>query len=96
MGRDFLNYFRFVNVYYVNLLHLQEFHIRGKLIPNSIYKKQNPTTLYLSFRVKLMVFMALTNCFRKNFYMIFKNFAFTCYLFVAQWRIVPSQKSICS
>ena len=33
----------------------------------TIHNKEDPTRLFYDFRVKLIVFMALTSCFRKNF-----------------------------
>ena len=41
---------------------------------DNIFNRRDPTRLYYGFRVKLMVFKALTNCFRKNF-MDFLRFA---------------------
>ena len=43
-----------------------------------IYNKQGPTRVYYGFRVKLTVFIAATNCFRKIF-IDFLSFAFICY-----------------
>ena len=34
---------------------------------DTIYKKRGPARLYYGFRVKLIVFIALTNCFSNNF-----------------------------
>ena len=59
-----------------------------------IYKKLGATRLYQGFRVKLMVFMALINCFPKKSFLYFLIYAFICYLFVAQRLIVAIQKSI--
>ena len=42
---------------------------------DTFYNKRVPTRLYDGFRVRLMVFMALTNCFCENF-MDFLSFAF--------------------
>ena len=42
---------------------------------DATYNKQDPTILHHGFIVKPMVFMALTNCFRKNF-MDYLCFAF--------------------
>ena len=49
-----------------------------------IYKKLGATRLYQGFRVKLMVFMALINCFPKKSFLYFLIDAFICYLFVAK------------
>ena len=46
----------------------------------SIYNKRGPTRLYYGFSVKLMVFMALNNLFRKNFIDIL-SFDFICCTF---------------
>ena len=62
-----------LNVFRVN--GRQEFQIRAQLMTYTIYNNCDPTRLYYGFRVKLMVFMALTNCSRKNF-MDFLGFAF--------------------
>ena len=56
----------------------------GWIIERYYLQKTRPYEIILSFRVKLMVFMALTTCFRKNF----MNFSFFI-LFVAQWLSVP-------
>ena len=45
---------------------------------DTFYNKGDTTRLYYGFRVKLMVFMALTNCFRKNF-MDFLRFGLISY-----------------
>ena len=42
---------------------------------DAVYNKRDPTILYNGFRNKLMVFMALTNCFHKKF-MDFLRFLF--------------------
>ena len=39
------------------------------------YNKRDPARFFYGVRVKLMLFMALTNCFRKTF-MDFFRFAF--------------------
>ena len=48
---------------------------------DTIYNKQDPTRLDHGFGVKLMVFMALTYCFCKNFVDFLLSFLT---LFVAQ------------
>ena len=55
---------------------------------DTIYKNRGPTRLYYVFRVKRVVSMALSNCFRKVFYMYSLKFAFICYFFVAQKLII--------
>ena len=47
---------------------------------DAIQNKQGPARLYYDFRVTLMIFMALTNYFRKVF-MDFLSSAFICYSF---------------
>ena len=85
MGRVLFSFFfknfLYVNVFYVN--YRQDFQIRTQLMTDNIYSKVGPTRLYYGFRVKLMVFMALTNFFRKNF-MDFLSFASFVIFFVAQ------------
>ena len=68
----FSMYFRHVKVFYVNCG--KEFQIKA----DTIYNKRNPTRLCSGFKVKLMVFMALTNCFCKNFTDFFRS-AFISY-----------------
>ena len=64
--------------FYVNFG--QEFQIRAQLMTDTVYNERDPTRLYYGFRIKLMVFMALTNCFCKNF-MDFLRFVFLSYDF---------------
>ena len=47
---------------------------------DTICKKDVQIKLLYGLRIKLVVFMALTNCFRKNF-IDFLSFAFICYTF---------------
>ena len=47
---------------------------------DTVYKKRDTMGLYYGFRIKLTFFMALTNCFRKNF-MNFLRFVFISYDF---------------
>ena len=54
---------------------------------DTIYNKRDPRRLYYGFRVKLIIFKALTNCFRKNL-MDFLRFA-SIYTFCS----VPNQRS---
>ena len=53
-----------------------------------VSNKREPTGLYYGFRTKLMVFMALTNCFRKNF-MDFLRFVFISYDFCSSMTSAP-------
>ena len=54
----------------------------AQLLTDAIYNKRDPRKLYYSFRVKLMVFMALTNCFLKKFmgFMRFSVFSYTIWI----------------
>ena len=65
--------FPLCNYFYVN--YGQEFQIRAQLMTDTVYIKRDPTRLSYNFRIRLTVFMALTNCFRKNF-MDFVRFVF--------------------
>ena len=96
-GRDFFSkYFPYVDVFYVN--YGQEFQISAQLLIDTIYnkrdqKREQTTRLYFVIRVKLMVFMALTNCFRKNFTDFFR-FAFISYNSCSPMTFsVPNQRS---
>ena len=66
-------YFRCVNAFYVN--YGQDIQISAQIMTNTVYIKQEPMKFSYGFRMKLMVFMVLNNCFRKNF-MNFLRFVF--------------------
>ena len=80
MGRalPFSKFFRSVNVYYLN--YGQENQIKAQLLTDIVYNKRDRATLSYVFRIKLTVFMALTNCFRKDF-IDFLRFVFISYDF---------------
>ena len=80
MGHDlfFSKNFRNVIVFYVN--YGQKFQIRAQLMTDTVYDKRDFTRLFNGFRIGLMVFMALTKCFRKNF-LDFLRFVFNSYNF---------------
>ena len=92
MGRElFFKIFPLCKCYYVNCW--QEFQLGAQSMTDNIYNKRGPTRLYYGSRVKLKVFMALTNCFRKiiwasSFLLLFVK------LFVAQWLSVPNKDPV--
>ena len=55
---------------------------------DNIYEKRVPTRLFYRFRVKRVVFMAVTNCFRENF-TDFLSFAFLCCPFCSPMTKCP-------
>ena len=59
-------YFRYVNDFYLYFFYLQEYQIRSQLMTKTIHEKQGPARLYFGFRVKRVVSVGLTNCFRKK------------------------------
>ena len=85
----FSKYFGYVKVFYVNFFHYKKFISRHKEWQISFTKSE----IITRFQNNLMVFVALTNCFRKRFFIIFLNFNFICYLFSVKWPIVPCQRS---
>ena len=74
----FSKLFRYVKVF--DEIYVHEHQMRAQFLPDTKFMELYPTRLYYGFRVKLMVFMALTNCFRKNF-MDFLSFALISYTF---------------
>ena len=48
---------------------------RAQLMTDTVCKKRNSMRFYSGFGIKLTIFMALINCFRKNF-MDFLRFVF--------------------
>ena len=64
--------------FYVN--YVQEFHVKDQLIRETVYSEREPARLFHSFRIRLTIFMALTNCFHKNF-KDFLRFVFISYDF---------------
>ena len=45
---------------------------------DTIHKQNEPNDIIISFQYNVMVFGALTNSFRKNFFMYFLSFDFIC------------------
>ena len=75
---SFSKIFRYLNVYYVN--YGQKIQIKAQLLTDIVYNKRDRATLCYVLRIKLTVFMALTNCFRKDF-IDFLRFVFISYDF---------------
>ena len=59
---------------------------------DTIDKKRGQTRWYYGFRVKLMVFKALTKCFRRVFF-VYWNFAFICYIICSPMTYCPVKDS---
>ena len=53
---------------------------------DNICRKRGPTRLFCGFRVKRVVSMAMTNCFRKIIFVYFLNSAFICWLFCPTFK----------
>ena len=87
-ANNFSKFFRYVNVSCVN--YGQEIQIRACLMTDTIHKKR-PIEFFNDFRVKLTVFTAENNYFRKNF-VDFLRLAFISYTFRSPMTYCPQSK----
>ena len=78
MGRDFLSkYFGHAKIFYVKLLLLTRNSNQGSMSDRyHLQKKTRLNEIFTRFQRKLMVFEALTNCFRKIIFYVILEFHF--------------------
>ena len=86
LRHDFFFKFPLCICIYVN--HGHKFLIKAQFMTDNVHEKGDPVRFYYGFRIKLPVFMALTNCFRKYF-MELLHFVFICYDFCSSMNYRP-------
>ena len=90
MGRG--NFKKYFLIYSFLCKLLTRISIQVSIIGEDFLQNWGPMTSYYGFKVKLMVFLAMTNCFRKSFCTSQVLLSFVI-LFAVHWLSLPNQKN---